>query len=100
MCVKSWFGKADNVSEFNLFINAIKSELYYRAFPLVIECFRKFGDYEISPEAYTQLSDLMMIVLTESGLKYDVSTPSTLMNMANTYFMKEQPEGNHTYLRA
>lgn len=40
----------------------------------------------------------MMIVLTQSSVNYDVSTPLTLINMSNTYY-KEAQEGHKSYLR-
>lgn len=64
LTVRCWFGLSKECKEFNVFINIIKEQRCYRCFAQVVECFRKFSVYEINADAFQQLSDLMMIVLT------------------------------------
>lgn len=52
LTVKCWFGLASNVGEFNSFIDILPAKKSYMAFPLVVECFRKFSVYEIKEEAF------------------------------------------------
>lgn len=90
LAVKSWKGFEISIKESNYFINIIREQLFYSAFPLIIEEFRKLGEFELSDKAFYSFAELLKITLTGSAHLCDVLVPQTLMLIGGTYYLEKE----------
>lgn len=84
---KCWFGQMVEKVEVNNFEHCLSDLRYLRAVPIMLESFRIFNKFEVSPPAFKQMSCLMSISLKKCLKLHDIEAPMTLMNMASTYYM-------------
>ena len=65
----------------------LKNNPVYLTLPIILQSFDGFSLFEIESEGgYKVISEIIMMCLTESALKFDVQVPIELLELSKKYF--------------
>lgn len=92
--VNSWLGRESSLPDIDVFIDVIKEEHVLCTVPVIFSSFRTMRKFQIETmKSYNVLKEMIMICLTQSQFRHNVSVPMDLINLANTYYFSEILEG-------
>lgn len=86
---KAWRGEKIEPKALSNFILCIKNHLLLLSFPRLFESFRIMKKFEYSNSNSGQISELVMICLSECYNKMNVSVPLDLINLSSTFFCQK-----------
>ena len=83
---KGWmFGTISN-TEFSKYIDLMKDQSFRSLFPHIMGCFRLSQMFEVSPDGFKQIADLISVVLNQCVISCDLIVPSKLLTLSQTYY--------------
>lgn len=91
LLANAWHGKDGSVKDTNILIDSLKDLHVFLSIPLILETFEREGLYEIETlGGYKIICEILLMCLTESSIKFNLTVPLKILEISKKYFYCEQ----------
>ena len=90
LLANAWHGRRGAIGDTDTLIDTLKNLHVFLSVPILLESFEKHGTSEIASfEGYKIISEIVLMCLTESTLKFNIQVPLRILEMSKKYYFTD-----------